>query len=834
MGQKKPSMSDYHFSSLNGTWQLSSDDITCPAEVPGDVHTALLRDGRIREPYVGARVPEVRWVGQRDWQFIRTFAVSKELLALPHLWLEFEAIDTHAVIFLNGEPLGEVDNVFRSWRFDVSGRVRERDNRLEVRIASAHRVGLEKAAALPFPLQQGPYMKSPAMNLQRKVQCHGGWDWGPELLQHGLPGAVTLEGFRFCRLQRVVTEQTHEKGQCQVQVTVEIEGFATEYMAVELQLEEEKVTFEADISSGLNRVTHTFTIHQPKLWWPAGYGEQPLYALSVAVAGQRIEKRLGLRTVELVREPDAIGETFLFRVNAVDVVCKGANWIPCDSIWSRQTPAVYTRLVRDAKAANMNMLRIWGGGQYEPEIFYECCDEEGILIWHDLMFACAPYPSDPAFVENVRQEVTEQVGRLRDHPSIALWCGGNELLGSGTFKRQMAHDPALYMVNYERLSRALLEAVTEADPTRLFWPTSPCQGPDDFSGYWYDDTRGDTHFWDVGTGFDGKAPADADAYQNIRPRFCSEFGMLSFPSMETVESFIESREDLNLNSPVMRAHEQWNVGNRGIVEMFFAYTRLPGRFEEAIYVSQMIQALGIKQAVEYWRSTKPRNMGILFWMLNDIWPCPSWSSIDHGGLWKQLHYHARRFFDPVLTGGILDSESDTVHLFAVSDSTATLKGEARWRVIDLEGRVRSEAKRPIELDGQAAMNWGKQLVTDWTAEPDRTFLQIEMAGTLDDIPVTRCNTLFFRRFRDLPLQPAAIETQATIVDGRLSLTLSTDRPAFYVTIEGAGKDGFWSDNSVTLLPEEPLTLQFETRETMTESELGAVAERLVIHQVNAI
>jgi len=819
--------------SLSGQWQLrqpDADSAPLPAAVPGDVHSALLAAGRITEPTVGDRIPELLWVGRADWEYRHTFDLPADLLALPQLWLEFEAIDTHATIVLNDQELGRTDNVFRQWRFDVAGLLREKENRLMVTLASAHRVGEEKKAALPFPLEQGLYIDSPGMNLQRKVQCHGGWDWGPELLQHGIPREVRIVGFDQFRLENVVTTQRHSDGLCEVDVSVLIEGVTACETLLEVTLGEERVELPVVIEPGENRFDCTLAIRNPELWWPNGYGAQPLYDLRVKAGDQTRTKRLGLRSLELVREPDEIGESFLFRVNSTDVVCKGANWIPCDNLWSRQTDEVYTRLIRDSAAANMNMLRIWGGGQFEPEIFYDRCDEAGILIWHDLMFACAPYPADPDFLQNVRIETVEQITRLRDHACIALWCGGNELLGSGTFKRQLAANPPLYMVNYERLSHTLSEAVAAADPTRVFWPTSPCMGPMDFSGYWYDDSRGDTHFWDVGTGFDGRAPEDADAYLRIQPRFCSEFGMQAMPSMETIRAMIESESDLNLNSPVMRSHEQWSAGNRGLVEMMFAYTRLPSQFEDFVYASQVIQALGIKTAAEFWRSTKPRNMGVLFWQLNDIWPCPSWASLDYYGSWKQLHYHARRFFDPLLIGGVMHSASDELRLFAVSDLPHEVQAEARWRVIDLEGQTGREEKKSITLNGNRSITLAEGATSQFTADPNRTFLQLDLTGE----GFSRTNTVFFRRFRDMPLPAAKIRVEPEIRDGALSIGLETDRPAFCVEVEGIGSAGYLSDNSITLLPGERRELKLIARQGVNEERLKKIAENLRVQHIGGM
>ncbi|WDR02782.1 hypothetical protein PSQ19_00645 [Devosia algicola] len=340
----------------------------------------------------------------------------------------------------------------------------------------------------------------------------------------------------------------------------------------------------------------------------------------------------------------------------------GANWIPADAIPSRITPAVVRDLLESAKAANMNMLRIWGGGQYEPDYFYELCDELGILIWHDFMFACMSYPSDREFLDDVRVEITQQLRRLSHHACIALWCGDNEVIGSlGWYPETMAA-PERYVANYDRLNSMLGRIVEDEDPARRFWPSSPSMGYLDFSDGWHADTRGDTHYWDV-----WHSAKPFEAYRTVNPRFASEFGFQSFTSMNVIETFAEPK-DRNPSSPVMENHQRNEGGNARILETMTRYFRFPSNFDQMVFLSQIQQGLAIKTAIEYWRSTKPRCMGTLYWQINDIWPVASWASLDYGGQWKLLHYMAKRFYLPISVVAVPDPETGDIVLRGINDT----------------------------------------------------------------------------------------------------------------------------------------------------------------------
>ena len=606
----------------------------------------------------------------------------------------------------------------------------------------------------------------PHINLIRKVQCHSGWDWGISLVVCGLYGGLYLEANDGCRIEHLYSVQRHEAGKVVLTAFAELSGDAAE---VEFRFDGETC-----VASGAGKVSAEFVVESPRLWYPNGAGGHPLYELSATVGGHTVRRRIGLRTVEVVSEPDAAGRSMYFKINGIPVFAKGADWIPCDAMPRRMTREVYDRLTGDAAAVGMNMLRVWGGGQYENEDFYEFCDERGIMLWHDLMFACAEYPSTPEFLELVAPEVEYQVKRLRDHASIVLWCGDNEVPG---LMRGEGMELVRHAVNYDRLNRALKSWVHEADPTRVFWPSSPCCGPDDGFGDWHDDSRGDMHYWKVwhkGEPF--------EAYYTVRPRFCAEFCFQSFPALSTVRGF----GGRNVTDPVMECHQKNRAGNAKIIGMFARYFRFPSGMEEFVYLSQVQQLVAIRTAVEFWRTLRPHCMGTMYWQLNDNWPVASWSSIDYHGNWKLLHYAAKRFYAPLLATARRE-EDGSVGFYAVNDGLTEFSGVLEIEHLSFSGEVLSRREIPVAVAPGGAMR------IDAAGVPSSGdgFLHYRLGDSEGDF--------FFADFKELELPEANIELTAR---GDGSYEISADRPAFFVALE-CEKPTVWSDNGFTLLPGRP-------------------------------
>jgi beta-mannosidase len=529
----------------------------------------------------------------------------------------------------------------------------------------------------------------------------------------------------------------------------------------------------------------------------------------VRLGTQEVRKRIGLRTLALVNRKDKAGLSMTIRVNGVDVFCKGANWIPTDALPQRQTTARLEHLLRSAAWAHMNMLRVWGGGQYEREEFYSLCDEKGILIWQDMMFACSLYPATPAFLARVEPEIRHQVKRLRDHPCIALWCGNNEDVGALTWFPESREHRDRYIVDYDRLNEGIVgRIVDECDPTRTFWPSSPSAGRGDYSDNWHDDARGDMHYWSVW--HEGKP---FSAYYAVKPRFCSEFGYQSFPSLHTIRTYAEE-EDLNVTSPVMEHHQRHRGGNAIITEMFARYFRVPESFENFVYLSQVQQALAIKTAVEYWRHLRPLCMGTLYWQLNDNWPVCSWSSVEYDGSWKLLHYAARRFFAPTLLAAQLTE--GRIEVWLTNDRREEVRQEAAIRLLDFEGKVLREEALSARAPAGSARLLKSYALSDLAPSPAEAFLSVTLTTDGETID----NTLFLTEPKRCRLAKAVIKSDVRATEKGYVVRLSSDKPAFHVSLSVAGIPGEFEDNFFTLLPGVPRSVHFTPREPVHRERLG--------------
>lgn len=757
---------------LAGKWRMSApghDPIS--AELPGDNYSALLAAGAIPDPYFGCNEKIVQWPRDLEWRFERDFEVTPEFLRRKSVFLNLDGIDTFGEVFLNGVSIGSSSDMFTRFRREVRPLLRVGRNTIRVAISPPGPEALKAAERQTLPLRYTKLSSLPHINLIRKVQCHAGWDWGISLTVCGLYGALYLEADDGCRIEQLYSSQRHEAdGRVTLTVCTELAGDAGEV--------EFRFNGESRVVVGAGRAEATFTVDDPRLWYPNGLGAQELYELSATVGGHTVRRKIGLRTVELVTDPDDGGSSMYFKVNGVPVFAKGANWIPCDAMPRRQTDEVYRRLVGDAAAAGMNMLRVWGGGQYENDVFYELCDEYGIMLWHDLMFACMEYPSTPDFLALAKTEVEYQIKRLRDHASIVLWCGDNEVPG---LLKGEGMEFVRHAVNYDRLNRELAAAVRKADPTRSFWPSSPCNGPDECFGAWHDDSKGDMHYWKV-----WHSGEPFESYYKVRPRFCSEFGFQSFPALNTVRRFGGG----NVSDPVMECHQKNGLGNAKIVGMFMRYFRFPKGLAQFVYLSQVQQALAIRTAVEFWRTLRPHCMGTLYWQLNDNWPVASWSSIDYHGNWKLLHYAAKRFYAPLLVTARRGADG-APEFHAVNDAPAGFSGTLKIERRAFAGEIMEHCDVPVSVPAGSAVR---------IAVPE---LSASREGFLHYVLGESEGDLFFAEFKSLEL--ANPEIRMEWLDAE-NCRLAADAPAFFVTLS-ADRPCVWSDNGFTLLPGRPKTVR---------------------------
>jgi len=776
---------------LAGEWILKEEESAAPAvamAVPGDVQSALLAAKRIPDPYFGRNEKRVQWPGQTTWLVSRTFAVDSATLAKKRIVLRLEDVDTFATVSVNGKPVGETDNRFRRWEFDVKPFLKEGENVICGRFRSIEKECRSREFLQPRDIGGVGNGTTVKINLVRKPQCHGGWDWGLSLLSTGFCGPVKILASDEGTVDYVTCEQTFAPGFAACDVTMTVHG---------TRADGRKETF-----------SKVFHVEKPKLWWPNGMGEQAFHEFTMEVYGEKVTRRLGLRTVEVVNErtkgPKGEDElSMAFKVNGVSVFCKGADWIPCDALANRQTRERYRDLIGSMRTANMNMVRVWGGGQYERDDFYEACDEMGILVWQDFMFACAVYPDDADFLRQVRLEAEHQVLRLRDHASIALWCGDNECLGAVKWNSRTPEDLARNKKAWEAKTRVLEAAVKACDPARVFWPSSPCCGPGDFGDGWKTDSKGDMHYWEV-----WHANRDFEAYYAVRPRFCSEFGFQSYSSSEVAALYCMP-DRIRLDHPDFEHHQKDRGGNARIRRTMGRYFREPQGDTNTLYLSQVQQAFAIKTAVESWRHQRPRCMGTLFWQLNDVWPVASWSSVEYGGKWKQLQHHARRFYAPVAAvGAPAGKDGKDTEVWAINDRNEPVKATVTVSRIGFDGTVRESRTLERELPPQASVSLA---TVPQPADAAEAFLYLEL--TADGGATVHRNERMLAYFKDSPVAKAKVTcTPARRADGAWTVTLATDKPAFYVWANAYGIRGEFDDNSFTLLPGKPRTLVFASKD----------------------
>ena len=781
---------------LSGTWRLSSldEETTALMPVPGDVHTALKNAGLIVDPYVGRNEQDLGWVAEIDWQIERDFTLPD---AGGDWYLDLDNLDTVATVEVNGVTVLSADNCFRRYRPDVSQALKTGDNRIRITFHSSIREGAKRQAAQPFyiPYHTG---NSPIANgnMLRKPQCHFGWDWNIALAPLGLYGTIALKRLEAARIEHVVTRQIHAQDHVILSVDVTLFALAQGSVPLVLRLGDDEVRLDVDLQPGDTTVSHDFRIDAPRLWWPSGSGEQALYDLTAEIPSETVTRRIGLRTVELLTDKDEAGSRFAFRVNGREIFCRGANWIPADALFSLTSEEKTRDLLQSAVDANMNMIRVWGGGFYEADWFYDLCDEMGLMVWQDFQFSCNLYPSTPDFLENVTAEVDYQVRRLISHPSIVLWCGDNELVGALTWFKESIENRDRYLVSYDRLNRTIEQALLKASPEALWWPSSPASGYLDYGDAWHADGSGDMHFWSV---WHENKPFEE--YRNIHPRFCSEFGFQSYTSLPVIHTYA-GEKDMNIASPVMELHQKNVGGNERIAATMFRYFRFPEGFANFVYLSQVQQGIAIKTAVDYWRSLKPHCMGALYWQLNDTWPVASWSSVDYGGSWKVLHYMARRFFQPVSVAAIPSTDGTEIALSLVNDTLDDVTVTINLFLLTLSGERRTLASVDAVCSPDAAVTVLSVPVADIPADCLLAWSFTASNGMGGEGHYVNGT------YKGLDLPPADLTASvAPAPDGGFDILVQANGLALFVMLESE-TPGRYSDNAFDLAAGESRRITF--------------------------
>jgi beta-mannosidase len=784
---------------LGGTWSLVSENQRSGLTItlPGDVHSALQAQNVIPDPYFGKNEAEVQWVARQDWVVSRSFALTKADLD-GHWYLDLDFVDTVATIKVNGVVVLEADNCFRRYRPDVTKALKAGDNTIEVTLHSPVAAGKGVYDSQPFEV---PWLQMncpiPYGNMLRKPQCHFGWDWNIALAPLGLYGTLSLRKLDPARIEYLTVRQVHNaNGSVELDVAVTLFSIDPAVVPVRFSLNGEDVRLDCGIGVGETVIHHVFVVDKPRLWWPAGSGAQELYKLTVSIPGETAERQIGIRKIELLTDKDEAGNRFAFRVNGQEIFCKGANWIPADALFSKTSPEKTEALLRSAVEANMNMIRIWGGGFYEHDWFYDLCDRLGLLVWQDFMFACNLYPSTPAFLANVEKEVDYQVRRLSHHACLALWCGDNELVGALNWFEVSKKDRDRYLVSYDRLNRTIETALNKANPEAIWWPSSPSCGYLNFGDAWHADGSGDMHFWSV-----WHENKSFDHYRTVKPRFCSEFGFQSYTSNLLISQFAD-KKDINIASPVMEVHQKNPGGNERIAGTMFRYFRFPKDFSNFVYLSQIQQGLAIKTAVEYWRSLKPHCMGTIIWQLNDTWPVASWASLDYGGNWKAMHYQARRFFAPVALFAIPSADGKTIDMVMVNDLADNIEVSASFYTVAMDGTTTPLRAAKATCRPDKAMTLASIAAAD-IADGHLLFWDFRTSAGTEGRGHHVAST-----YKVLYLEAAGLAHGVTpVADGACEINLTAKGLALFVMIE-ADCEGRFSDNAFDLTAGESRKIVF--------------------------
>lgn len=798
-----------------------------PAQVPGVVQTDLLNSKLIPDPFDRDNEFHLQWIGLADWEYQTTFQADSAALAHEHLDLVFAGLDTFADVYLNDKPILQADNMFRHWRVPVKTMLKPGANTLRIVLHSAVEKMIPYAKAQPYILPSisthnyGNEENIATAPYTRKAPYNYGWDWGPRFMTEGIWQPVRLETWDALRVENFhIHQENITSGLANVTAEVEIEASKPTIATLSIAHDEMSGPETGDavqtvqLNAGTNHVSLPVRIVSPKLWYPVGYGAQNRYRFSAAIKiGRDIaahaETKTGLRSIELRRKTDEWGKSFEFVVNGIQVFAKGADVIPFDSFPNRVTPEIHRGILQSAVDAHMNMVREWGGGYYESDDFFDICDELGIMVWQEFMFGGDMVPGDVAFQENVRQEAIGQIKRLRDHPSIVVWCGNNEVETGWwhwgdrqEFKASISPDQRDkvwqdYVVLFGDILRS---AVTQyADPVP-YTPSSPSANFEEIPDNQH---NGDMHYWAV---WHQQAPATDYALQF--PRFMSEYGFQSFPEMRTIESFAKPA-DFDLRSTVMQAHQKNRGGNERILTYMLREYREPKDFQSYVYLSQVQQAEIIKIGAEHLRRQRPRTMGSLYWQLNDCWPVASWASIDYYGRWKALHYYARRFYDDVLISPFL--HDDKIDVYVVSDKLQPFSGKIHTRLLDFSGNVLLDQSKTVQVPAQSNAVY---FTIDKAAlpgkfDPREDFLVFDFE--MDGKRVSR-NEIFFDVTHNLQLPVAPkIETTINQTGSDTTITLQSSKLARGVYLSFGDLAVQTSDNYFDLLPGEPVTLRLSSK-----------------------
>jgi len=810
---------------INSNWSFksTSDSNWLPATVPGSVHTDLLANNIIEDPYYRLNEHNLQWIDKKDWEYSTSFNIDKSIIDHDIVEILFKGLDTYAKVYLNNHLILDADNMFMYWQVSCKDKLKIGENNLRIVFKSPINIGLDKRENLGYFLpgaendqsELGGVGDKKTCVFTRKAQYHYGWDWGPRLVTSGIWQDIELIAWnnnKIVDVNIIQNEITEDKAA--IIAEIEIESVKDENVSI-IGLVDSIIIFteKVHLEIGINSISIPFAILNPELWWTNGLGNQKLYNIEIQIANESVilsskKQNIGLRTVEVVQEVDSIGKSFYFKLNGNPVFMKGANYIPQDVFLDRVSDQDYENLIKSAVDANFNMLRVWGGGIYEKDIFYDLCDKYGILVWQDFMFACAMYPGNSAFVENVKKEAIQNVKRLRNHPSIALWCGDNEILSAWNrwgWKENVLKNQGQNIVDtvwnaYDNIFHNILpDVVKELDPQRLYWSSSPSAG----FGELENGKSGDNHYWGV---WWAKEPFSK--YKEEIPRFMSEYGFQSFPELNSVKKYA-TEDDWDINSEVMKSHQRSSIGNVTIQEYMQRDYKDPKDFPMFLYVNHVLQAEGIKTAIEAHRLNMPYCMGSLYWQLNDCWPVASWSGIDYYGNWKAMHYFVKKAFNNILVITDIDS-TNQIAISIVSDKLKNINAILKILIIDFNGTELFNNQININIKSNSSnvyFNAGLDSIID-DMDKNRMLLYAEVIDY--DNELLSSNILYFSKVADLNLPVPNIKYNIEQSDKGFVVNITTGNLAKNVFLSIEKVEGSFSDNYFDLLPNQSIEIEFIT------------------------
>lgn len=787
---------------LGGAWRMREADSETwhSAHVPGSVYADLMADGTMPDPFWRDNELDAFERMKKDYVYQHTFTVTEAQLAHPHVELVCEGLDTLAHVSLNGREIAFADNMHITWVWDVKEQLHAGENTLEIRFASPILYCAKKAEEAPGWESSDA---TPGFRHLRKAHCMFGWDWGPRLPDAGIWRPIFLRTWDAARLENALMLQAHHDGVVDVTIRPEIAGESA--WSAEITAPDGEVLTLPETTA----TEQVITIEHPQLWWPNGLGKQPLYRVTVRLAtGDTRTWRIGLRTMTISREKDEWGEEFCHVVNGMKVFAMGADYIPEDNILARVTPERTRRLLEDCKAANFNAIRVWGGGYYPDDAFYDICDELGLMVWQDLMYACAFYDLTPDFERSIRVETHQNVARLRHHTSLALICGNNEMemFMAGANSALINHRtwefvPTYphHITDYVKMFEYILPAIVkETAPQTYWWPASPSSGGNFDAPN--DENRGDNHYWDV---WHGEKPFTE--YRKFFFRYASEFGFQSFPCLKSVEQFTLP-DDRNIFSRVMERHQRNQAANGKILSYLSQTFRYPNSFDDLLYASQLMQAEAIRYGVEHWRRNRGRCMGAIIWQLNDIWPVASWASIDYYGRWKALHYAAKRFFAPVMISAEEEGElsqnpkineyhpaplEKSFRLNVCNETLRDVTGEVVWALRTPDGAIVRQNQQTLTIPAMSA----KWLDKVDCADASLTEHYFSFAFVVDDVAVSEGTCIFCA-----PKHFEFVDPRLTVETRGDTLVVTSHAYAKQVWLESEDADLLLDDNAFDMNP----------------------------------